>query len=75
MARNKLRMYRAAMNYTKKKAGEMAGTNLQTYSYLETNARNGSIGMWVKIQKALNIPNEDMWNVIAEGVEQSEVKE
>ena len=64
--RNTLIKYREIKGLPKRQTAIRIGTNAQTYAFLENNKRNGSITMWSKVQKVLDIPDSEMWRVITE---------
>lgn len=68
-SKNRLREIRLARGLNGQKAADLAGMLKQVWSSIETGKSSGNLATWKRIQKALNIPDAEMWSVMSEGIE------
>lgn len=59
-----LKLFRVSKNLTQGEFAELAGVNRTTYSFIEKGTRNGKVEFWDNIQKAFNIPDEEMYKLM-----------
>ena len=64
--KSKLKNIREAMGVSQDKTAEKCGISHIMYQSMEQVRRKGSFRTWKKIQEVLEIPDEDMWDVIRE---------
>jgi DNA-binding XRE family transcriptional regulator len=58
--RNGLYMFRHSKRLSQSEIAEKIGCSRQTYSAIETGARDGTIAFWRKFQTAFNIADADI---------------
>lgn len=68
-SRNRLKEIRLARGLNGQKAADLAGMLKQAWSFIETGKSSGNLATWKRIQKALQIPDAEMWSVMSEGIE------
>lgn len=66
--RKKLRKFREDLGYTQQSLADEIGISKAVYCYLETGRRDGSVKLWLKIKKALSLTNEELVEVMEEGI-------
>lgn len=60
--RKNLKLFRVEKNMTQEDIANEIGCTRATYQSVEAGARIGTdAGFWIKLQKAFNIPDGDMW--------------
>lgn len=69
VSRNRLKKIRLARGLNGQKAADLAGMLKQVWSSIETGKSGGNLATWKRIQKALSIPDAEMWSVMSEGIE------
>jgi DNA-binding XRE family transcriptional regulator len=68
LARNKLRDRRKSLNLTQQELATLIGVGRTYYTEIENGNRNCGIVLWLKIGKALRIPNSELIDYIEEGI-------
>ena len=63
--RVKLQKLRQAMGYTQQTLSDTIGTSRNHYSQIETGDKNPSLKLALRIKKALNYQNDDIFENIA----------
>lgn len=61
---NQLKVYRAEKGFNQEETAKASGLAMASYALIEQGRRKGTIKTWLSIQKALDIPDEKMWEVI-----------
>lgn len=61
--RTNLKLLRVKHHLTQAQMAEKIGCIRCTYAAIEGGVRNGRDHFWVSLQKAFNIPDEDMWKL------------
>lgn len=59
--RMNLKLLRVKHGLTQEQMAEKVGCTRGTYAAIENGTRNGRDYFWKSLQKAFNIPDEDMW--------------
>ena len=63
---SKLKTIREEKGLSQDKTAEKCGISTIMYRSMEQGRRKGSFRTWEKIQEVLEIPDEEMWDVIRE---------
>ena len=63
---SKLKTIREEKGLSQSKTAEKCGISPIMYQSMEQGRRKGSFRTWKKIQEVLEIPDEEMWDVIRE---------
>lgn len=61
--RTHLKLLRVKHHLTQEQMAERIGCTRTTYATIETGERNGRDYFWESLQKAFDIPDEDMWKL------------
>ena len=61
--RTTLKLLRVKHNLTQEEMADKIGVSRCTYAAIENGTRNGRDFFWESLQKAFNIPDEDMWKL------------
>lgn len=67
MKRIKLKVLRAAHDFSQVEIAKVLGVPRETYACIERGERNGSIKFWHNVQSILGVPNSEMWELIKDG--------
>lgn len=59
-----LKVLRSSLNLTQEEFAALIGCNRANYSRIEAGKRQARMGFWQKVQKAANVNNSDMWDLI-----------
>ena len=59
--RTNLKCFRVKQHLTQEQMAEKIGITRCNYAAIELGTRNGREFFWESLQKAFNIPDEDMW--------------
>lgn len=63
LKRLNLKIFRIRQNMTQDDMARRIGCDRATYSAVETGARNPSVEFFMDLQKAFNVPDEEMWGL------------
>lgn len=58
-----LKLLRVKHGLTQDEMAVKIGVTRCTYAAIENGTRNGRDHFWISLQKAFNIPDEDMWKL------------
>lgn len=61
--RTNLKLFRVKHQLTQEDMADKIGCIRCTYAAIENGTRNGRDFFWESLQKAFNIPDEDMWKL------------
>lgn len=61
--RTNLKLLRVKHHLTQEQMAERIGCTRVNYSTIESGVRNGRDYFWMCLQKAFDIPDEDMWKL------------
>lgn len=70
--RTALKQFRIGLHLKQSEMAKKMGVGRTVYGYVERGVRNGTIEFWNKLQKAFNVPDEQMW--LLQKLDESEVK-
>ena len=59
-----LRVLRSSLNLTQEEFAALIGCNRANYCRIEAGKRQARMGFWQKVQKAANIDDSNMWELI-----------
>lgn len=59
-----LKVLRSSLNLTQEEFAARIGCNRANYSRIEAGKRKARIGFWQNVQKAANIDDSNMWELI-----------
>lgn len=62
--RTNLKVFRVKRNLSQEQMADKIGCNRVTYSAIENGRRNGKQSFWVAFQKAFDIPDNEVWQLI-----------
>lgn len=62
--RTNLKVFRVRKNLSQEKMAERIGCKRVTYSTIENGVRNGRQTFWNKLQKAFDVPESEMWELM-----------
>lgn len=62
--RTNLKILRVKNNLTQEEMANRIGCTRTTYSSIEKGERNGRQSFWVNLQKAFDIPDNELWGYI-----------
>lgn len=71
MKRNKLINRRKEKKLKQREVAEAVGIDRGYYSNIETGKRKGSVDIWLKIGKLLDIPPYELLDYMREGLEEA----
>lgn len=71
MKRNKLIKLRKGKKLKQREVAEEVGIDRGYYSNIETGKRKGSVDIWLRIGKFLEIPPDELLNYMREGIEET----
>lgn len=61
--RTNLKCFRVKQNLTQEEMADRIGCGRCGYATIEQGTRNGRDHFWASLQKAFNIPDEEMWRL------------
>lgn len=64
MARTNLKVFRVKQHMSQEEMAAKIDFQRSTYSAIESGKRNGRRAFWIELQKAFNIPEADMWELM-----------
>lgn len=64
MERTALKVFRVKHKMSQEEFADKIGVVRSTYQSIESGARNGRKSFWDKLQKAFNVDNSDMWELM-----------
>ncbi|MGA4517380.1 helix-turn-helix transcriptional regulator [Solibacillus silvestris] len=63
--RTNLKIQRIKNGYSQEECAEKLGCCRSTYADIENGKRSGNKGFWQNVQKLFDVPDEEMWALIA----------
>lgn len=64
MARTNLKLFRVKLKMSQEEFANKIGYQRATYSAIESGKRSGRQQFWRDLQKAFNIPEAEMWELM-----------
>ena len=64
MERTNLKVFRVKLKLSQEQIAEKIGCRRATYAAIESGKRNGRQSFWVELQKAFNIPDDELWGLM-----------
>ena len=61
--RTALKQFRIGLHLKQAEMGEKCGVCRATYAFIENGKRSGSAEFWSNLQKAFNVPDEQMYSL------------
>lgn len=59
-----LKQFRVGLDMNQQEFADGVGYNRGFYGKIEKGQQNGTIEFWAALQKAYNVPNEKMWELM-----------
>lgn len=64
MARINLKLFRVKQDMSQDEIAHRIGCNRTTYAEIENGKRDGREAFWKTLQRAFDIPDEEMWALV-----------